>query len=328
MLLPAAALGAVGGMLLAAWQVFVEGTVRAYGALGIGPIGNGAIKFGDLGVVLGLLSLVLAFDARHRRDRMIGFVGVTASLAIVAMSGSRGALIGFMVGAAGLAWAVWLGQRRRAEASPEYRQRSSAPTAAARVIVLAVVLLLAGATVAMSPRFAEIGAQIERYERGDADTQAGQRLALWSAAARAVPHAPWLGVGVNRFDEEIARQRAIGQIPSTTTIHYRHVHNEYLCALATLGVGGFIALGGMFVLPILAALRRIRSGTHSPEVHAGLALSIAFAGFALTDCLFDRQITFVVFLMLTAWLMRVGDGPDAGQQGTAVRSPPGRSSTR
>jgi len=41
--------------------------------------------------------------------------------------------------------------------------------------------------------------------------------------------------------------------------------------------------------------------------------STAFAGFALTDAMFDRQITIIAFHLLTAWLLAAAAGvpPDA-----------------
>ncbi len=324
-LLPAAAAGALLGAVYAAVQVFVVGAERAYGALGVGPIGNGAIKFGDLAVVLSLLSLVLAIDARVRRERVIGCVGLAGGIAIVVLSGSRGALIGFALAAAALGWAYGRQRGRAGEASrvgpatgggAASAASPAATSLAPRLVGMAVVLMLAAATLVMSPRFVEIGEQIERYEQGDAISPTGQRLALWGAALRSVQHAPLFGVGVNRFDVEIRRQVAAGDIPPTVKILHRHVHNEYLCAWATLGLGGLVSLSAMFVMPIVVAARRIARGCQTPASHAGLALAIAFAAFALTDCLFDRQLTFVFFFLMTTWLMRVG-GEDARAAGPA-----------
>ncbi len=187
-------------------------------------------------------------------------------------------------------------------------------------IGVVVVILMSVTTIALSARFAEIGGQIRNYEQGDAISQTGQRLALWGAAIRSVPHAPLLGVGVNRFDLEIERQIANGQIAPGVKILYRHVHNEYLCAWATLGIGGLLSLTAMFVVPIVVSIRRIVRGNRSAATHAGLVVSIAFAGFALTDCMFDRQITFVVFFMLTAWLMRIGREEAEGGDGDPDRA--------
>jgi O-antigen ligase len=183
---------------------------------------------------------------------------------------------------------------------------------------LAVGLSLSAA-VFMHDRFASIEPQVQRYLQGDINSEIGQRLALWGAALRAAKHEPITGVGFGRLDKEIERQSAAGEIPGTGKILYGQAHSEYLSALAEAGVTGFIALLLMFVAPVVALLRRIRAGGGTPAACAALVTSAAFAGFALTDDMFDRQITVIAFFLLNAWLLRAACKPERLVDGPGVR---------
>ena len=101
-------------------------------------------------------------------------------------------------------------------------------------------------------------------------------------------------------------------LPDSLKIEYRQVHSEYLTAFAEAGVIGFVALLSMFVAPAVALFRRIAGGDASPAACAALVTAAAFAGFALTDDMFDRQITVIAFFLLNAWLLRAAWEARAG----------------
>jgi hypothetical protein len=65
----------------------------------------------------------------------------------------------------------------------------------------------------------------------------------------------------------------------------------------------------MFVAPVVALLRQIRRGQGSPAAYAALVTAAAFSGFALTDDMFDRQITVIAFFFLNAWFLRAALSP-------------------
>src|SRR5690606_1731258 len=123
-------------------------------------------------------------------------------------------------------------------------------------------------------------------------------LALWQAAVRAGTSHPVTGVGFGGFGDELDRQRATGEIPPSLKLHYRQAHSEYLAAFAEAGITGLLTLTLMFVAPMIALLRRIAGGDASPAACAALVTAAAFAGFALTDDMFDRQITVIAFFLL------------------------------
>jgi hypothetical protein len=60
----------------------------------------------------------------------------------------------------------------------------------------------------------------------------------------------------------------------------------------------------MFLAPVFVLVRQIARGGGSPAAYAALVTATAFAGFALTDDMFDRQITVIAFFLLNAWFLR------------------------
>ena len=334
-ILPAAAIGAIASAVVAVYQVWGLGYLRPYGWLGGSAIGNGAIKFGDLAALQALLSLVLVLTAGERPRRLLGLAGLFCGMLSLALTQTRGGLLGALLAVGALGLALFLHRRRVQRAAPggsrtgateaggasEAREtvetvETTLPAAhhglrrGTSIGILAVALVLSlSAAGFMQDRFAAIEPQVQRYLHGDIDSEVGQRLALWGAALRAGRHQPLTGVGFGHFDDELERQVAAGEIPRSERIIYGHPHSEYLSAFAEAGVSGFLALLLMFVAPMVAMARQVAIRGGSPAACAALVTSAAFAGFALTDDMFDRQITVIAFYLLNAWFLRAAFRP-------------------
>lgn len=327
-ILPAAAVGAIASCVLALYQVWVLGILRPYGWLGGSAIGNGAIKFGDLATLQALLALVLVLTATDKLRRLLGLAGLFFGVMALALTQARGGILGLLLAVAALA----LGLALRRQADPPAASATSLPTGPAAAVMparplasgiirarrstavalmaIAVMLSLSAAGF-MQERFAAIEPQVQRYLRGDIDSEVGQRLALWHAAIVAGLREPVTGVGFGRFGQELARQDAAGESAASGKILYGQAHSEYLSAFAEAGISGFVSLLLMFIAPVVGLLRQIRAGRGSPAAYAALVIAAAFAGFALTDNMFDRQITVIAFFFLNAWFLRAAWSPGA-----------------
>ncbi|MDO5101928.1 MAG: O-antigen ligase family protein [Lautropia sp.] len=327
-LFPAAAVGAIGAFGLAAWQVFGLDIERPYGHLGVGKIGNGAIKFGDLAGLLGLFSLLMLVDGAHepRWRKVLGVLGCAAGLAALGMSQARGGVLGVALALWVLILLLYVRRRaRRRQLSALAADGSGVPTGAigassSRVLsrpprlrgwmaaVLGAVVLV-GAVQWMAPRFADIGPQIERFQAGDQNSEVGQRLALWGVAWRAGLHAPLTGIGIDGFAQELDRQRATGEVPADMLVLYGSAHNEYLAAFAGAGVPGLVVILLLFIGPMVVGIRRFLAGQRPDAALALVMLSTAFSAYSLTDAMFERQISMLAYLLLAAWLMAASGTP-------------------
>ena len=306
-LLPAAALGGVGALLVACWQYLWLDIPRPYGHLGTGPLGTGAIKFSDLSALLAVFALQLMLRGPLPRQRLLGGVGVAAGLGATILSQGRGALLGVAFAVTVYGLLVWL-KRRVMPAGETGMPAGGRYPGHARlfkwlVVVLCGVAVLAGGARFVGSRFAEIGPQMARFHAGDYDSEVSQRLALWSIALRAGRHAPLTGVGFAGFEAETQRQRDSGELPRHAIVYYAGPHNEYLAGLASAGIPGLLVIVLFFWAPLVVGGRRFLRNQRPDESLMLVLLSASYAVFTLTDSLLDRQITLLAYMLLASWLL-------------------------
>ena len=325
-LLPAAALGAIGALALAGWQYFYLGVPRPPGHLGAGPVGNGALKYGDLSAVLALFSLQMMLCGPGRWRRVLGGLGFAAGLGAVALTQARGALLGVLLALAvlGLLWILRRRGRAAGSARHPARQGRSTRLKLALVAVLGVAVL-AGPARYMGARFADIGPQFERFEAGDTYSEVGQRLTLWGIALRAARHAPLTGVGFDGFGAETQRQRDSGELNPKVIVLYESPHNEYLAGLSSAGIPGLIVIVLFFWAPLVVGCRRFLRGQRPEESLMLVLVSASYAAFTMTDSLLDRQISLLAWILLASWLMSASRDPRP-QAADADRAPAGGTS--
>lgn len=322
-LLPAAALGGVGALLVACWQYLWLDIPRPYGHLGAGPLGTGAIKFSDLSALLAVFALQLMLRAPLPRQRLLGGVGVAAGLGATILSQGRGALLGVAFAVTVYALLVWLKRRTMPAGEPQKLVGETRKAAGGRglgharlfrwlVVVLCAAAVLAGGARFVGSRFAEIGPQMARFHAGDYDSEVSQRLALWSIALRAGRHAPLTGVGFAGFEAETQRQRDSGELPRHAIVYYAGPHNEYLAGLASAGVPGLLVIVLFFWAPLVVGCRRFLRNQRPDESLMLVLLSASYAVFTMTDSLLDRQITLLAYMLLASWLLSAsGSGAPA-----------------
>ena len=322
-LLPAAALGGVGALLVACWQYLWLDIPRPYGHLGAGPLGTGAIKFSDLSALLAVFALQLMLRAPLPRQRLLGGVGVAAGLGATILSQGRGALLGVAFAVTVYALLVWLKRRTMPAGEPQKLVGETRKAAGGRglgharlfrwlVVVLCGATVLAGGARFVGSRFAEIGPQMARFHAGDYDSEVSQRLALWSIALRAGRHAPLTGVGFAGFEAETQRQRDSGELPRHAIVYYAGPHNEYLAGLASAGVPGLLVIVLFFWAPLVVGCRRFLRNQRPDESLMLVLLSASYAVFTMTDSLLDRQITLLAYMLLASWLLSAsGSGAPA-----------------
>lgn len=164
------------------------------------------------------------------------------------------------------------------------------------------VFIAPGRTVWLVPFDSYFG----EYSFSIADNNVGQRLEMWRAAWRLFLEHPGLGVGTGAYQTSTQQLIHSGVIASFVS-EYDHPHDDYLNALASSGIVGFLALLGVLLLPAWYFQRAVHSGDKT--IHAlGLAGLLTVAGFAiyaLTDTVFlhSMMITWYVIYMATFYAL-------------------------
>lgn len=297
--LMAGALGALAMVLLAS-----RGVARAnqIGALN-------AIPFGDISLLLGVLSL-LTLGWRVTRTRvetvgklLAGLAGLLASL----LSQSRGGWLALPLFAALLWWALRPARR------PGRRQ-----VLLAGVLVLALAL---GAGRVAWPRLQSAAQDVSAYvDGGPRDTAVGMRFQVWAASLTMLREHPLTGVGYDRFRPTLQAYAQAGRV-SPAIAGLPHSHNEILFVASTTGLLGLLALLGVQLGPLRVLWPALRRGSRQTRCAAamGLCVTLGFLVFGATEVLFIISMTTAIYVFLTAALLAftlASASADRARQGT------------
>lgn len=284
---------AVGGFLallvalgIALTQFHVLHLERAFGLYGNSQSGSGAIKFGDMALLLGVLALILL--AQLPRLKLIGFLSLLLGILISIYASSRGSFLALL-----LCIIVWhLSIRKQRHLGPVILIGAMSGL----VLLYSVNWLMHDYLLA---RIIETRDELQSVFAFKLSTPIGIRVQLWSAAIIMFMDNPILGVGINNFSKTLKGLHQHGLV-SDSAAHFSHAHNEFLCALASGGLVGFTLTVLLFVLPI----KLFRRDYHvNLWAKAGFWSACLLSFFALTDCIFDRRMTTMAFAVLISTCM-------------------------
>jgi O-antigen ligase len=267
--------GAVGGALaclpFVAYQRFDLDIDRPGGLIN-------SITFGDLSLLLGLLSLVAAIDMRQSGKRIVlPALGALAGLMASLLTGTRGGLVALLPAAV-----IFFVLSRL------MRGRSL------RTVLLASFGLVAFAyfvpALGLQDRMAEGLSDVQAWEDGgNKVTNVGIRLELWKGAAMLIREHPLFGIEPNLMKVYLGRFVEQGRL-DPVVLTMPHLHNAILQALATGGIPGFVAWFGMFAAPFAYFVRTLgERGAAAPQFApalAGLLVVTSYFCFGLTEVIF------------------------------------------
>ncbi len=266
--------------LMAAAQFHVLKIDRPYGMYGAVFPGTGAIKFGDISLLIGIMAYILLSG---NKLQLLGVLGALFGLTVCLYAGARGGIF-----AALLCSVVWV-----------FFIRTNRIT----IIKVCIVILFIGLAIFILntltdnhilSRIKVTMIELANINNNNFNTSIGTRFQMWRAALMIFENNPILGVGLNNFDNALLVLYKQHVVPKSI-IKYSHAHNEYLCALATGGIVGFVITLFLFFLPMSFFKTDYHEIVWGKLGFWGVCL-IAF--FALTDCIFDRRMTVMTFAVL------------------------------
>ncbi|WP_249405084.1 O-antigen ligase [Stenotrophomonas sp. CFBP 13725] len=268
--------GAVVGLLL----VFGLSLRQVLGGAPRADLFTNAIVLADMVVML----LVLALFCRPHgvRGWAWGLPAAALGCATLVLTGSRGALLAllavFLVMALTLRW----GSLQR------------------RLLILAALLGLSVVAVVSVPelrhqvRLTELHSDVQRLERGDADSSAGARVERLQVAWDTFLDHPLTGVGVGHFDNAMQRLPVCRDDPLEPRCHLGHAHNDLAEWGATQGVLGALLLLAVYGVPLWLFLwlhRHSGRATFRGPAAAGVMIVVCYVLCGLTQSMFAHQIT-------------------------------------
>lgn len=139
------------------------------------------------------------------------------------------------------------------------------------------------------------------YSMSIANNAVGTRLEMWRAAWLLFLRHPLLGIGTGAYQPDTRSLITADEIAPFAG-DYDHPHNDYLNALASFGIVGFLLLVTVFVMPAWFFMRAVNRGGR--VVHAlglaGLFTVIGFAIYALTDVIFSHNMMIIWYVIYVA----------------------------
>lgn len=174
------------------------------------------------------------------------------------------------------------------------------------VLLLFAMALIGGSCFfgnAIQQRVAEASSDIHQYFAGkEKNTSVGIRLQLWQGGWLLFRENP-AGIGRENYPKA-AQQLAKRNVLTPDAAIQPHLHNDMLFQLATQGISGLLAMLLLYFVPAFYFYKDIRNPDKETRTTAGmgLALTLGFFVFGLTDAMFYWRVSFTFYVILLAQL--------------------------
>lgn len=181
-------------------------------------------------------------------------------------------------------------------------------------VVLAVVVIAETST-SLRHRMDAGVAQLEACHgvAATANTSVCIRMQLWRVAVLSFAEHPWDGLGtMDAFSGALEAHVPKGMVSSFVSKNFGEPHNDMLQVLSSYGVLAGLGLLLVYFVPAALFLRRLRQSDDALQRTAaamGLALTMAFAIYGLTELMFRGMRTVGFFSVMVAWLLSLSREP-------------------
>lgn len=244
--------------------------------------GINSIPFGNLSLLLGILSLVVALWLAERRGLdnsrnaawlFLALLAASGGIIASLLSGTRGGWIAIPL----LLWPIILTYRG------VLFQR--------RFLVVGTMLAIALSVIVLHPqsgvtqRVAQGATELQRYwSEGVTRGSVGVRLEMWRGGVLLFAQKPLLGWGEGRVAEARDELVEAGILTSNASEHDQ-LHNDFIDTAARRGLLGLFTLAMLYAVPLWLFWRRLSHPDMDVRALAvaGVLIPIAFIDFGLTQ---------------------------------------------
>ncbi|XAH24087.1 O-antigen ligase family protein [Xylophilus sp. GW821-FHT01B05] len=311
--------GAIGSGLVALYQCYGLHLPRSTGY-------TNAIQYGDLSLLLGLMSLALVAvrppSLRRPWELLLAACGALLGPLGSVLSQSRGGWLALLVvlPVMALLCCQWLPRRNFLQM--------------VLVVIVGLTALFITQPHLIDQRLEKARSEIVQYEAGDDSvTSVGQRLYHWKLAWQMGWDRPLTGWTQHGYELEKARRVAAG-LANPSVLGFSHAHNEVLDIFAKRGLPGVAALLFFYGVPLwLFWPTRRRLDAHTdPEERAsvlalrllGVLVPVACIGFGLTQVFMAHNsgnLCYIFFNLLIYGCLR-GTGAVVPRNGAHAHARP------
>ena len=233
-------------------------------------------------------SLALAWKGQARR---LATVGAAFSVAAIIFSGTRGAWLGLVVGAATLAY---LESRK-----PKTRSAKKSKRVRIRIVIASAAVLVFLVAIILSPASRDVTRRARSFVE-DRFTGAG-RVLLWRDAVAMVPRFTIVGCGPEAFSREFLAYRSLALAQLAPQINNESSHNSYLDSAILFGLPGSILYAALIVSSFSLLLRaRSRSANRRINLILGGLIGSLAAVVVHNFFIYDQIPTGLYFFIFNA----------------------------
>jgi O-antigen ligase len=292
-------LGAIGAALVVVLQMPLEGARASTYYMD-------AIRFGDLALVLGILSIISMNWDRTGPSWMAALkvVGLAAGVFASIESGTRGGWAALP--AVALVWwsLTWRGKL-------SWRVNA---TLVGLLIVLALTSYFLVGTV--HDRMVGLYSDLVALSHSDLDTSLGFRLQIWRVAIQLFAENPLFGIGPDEFQNVMPEMRDLGLLTSAAAQNgIAEVHSEILLRMVSLGILGLASIVSIHVVPLILFVRAARTnsrylGRVASAGIIGACFVVSFLVFGLTIEIFNLKMIATFYSLTVAVLLAAAMGKE------------------
>lgn len=269
-------------------------------AIPFGPFVNQHHFAAFMEMTIGLTLAMILGGAAARDRKPLYLIALLLMVIAVAMTGSRGGLIGVGAVVLSAAAAAYAGGRSRAERTSS-GLKAAAASAAILILAIAGVLFLSGA----DPLVRGIG-----LEGGQGDVTSG-RMHFWSIAWQIFLANPVLGAGFEAFGVAFTKFDTWNGF-----FRVEQAHNDYLQTLADGGVLAFACVAAFVFLLLKRGIAVVR-GSSSPGRRSVAIGALAGCFGILVHSFFDFPLrtpsnSYFFLLLVALATVHLGDEKEAG----------------
>jgi O-antigen ligase len=252
-----------------------------------------AIRFGDLALVLGVLSIgsVNANQPDPPWIIVLKVAGAAAGLFASIESGTRGGWIALPPVV--LIWWVLLGREKLS-------WRLNAWLAGVLIVFAVVSYFFIGK---VHDRVGDLYADVAELFHADLDTSLGERIQIWRVALQLIAENPVFGIGPDEFRNVLPAMKDFFTSVGFETAH-AEIHSEILLRAVSLGIFGFASIVAIYAAPLIFFIRAAGRPSGSLRVRSagvmGACFVTCFLIFGLTVEIFNLKMIATFYGMTIA----------------------------
>lgn len=270
----AAALGAVLSLLSALTMLRFDLTQRAMTYF------TGPTNFGDLIVLIGILSLGNLFQNTKKLTFSIGCMGLIATIFGAYLSQTRASWIVVLA-----VFMIWLIQ------SNQFKKIT-------KLILLSLVILaltfIYNKNSIVNHRVNQTKTELKAPVEKDPSSSIALRKQFLKSSWLIIQEHPWLGIGGGQYPKVLETQVHQGlALQNLTKEYYQHPHNEVIFAWVQFGILGALSVLAFYLGPLVFFYQQLKKKQTSIRIASklGMLMIISYMIFGFVD------------VMITAWVM-------------------------